>query len=206
MVQLDVGGDHLRRDPGSFRTVGAGADHVGERLVPRDEKFARTQRPRQPARDVQPVQLEDRPRIGRPPEDRRRVVVIRKDALAIGRQQPAQRERSPPTATSPSASARMGSGKSGLAIESPGEGSQFPSRPTPGASRNAAGSCYPMTAAPQRRTRRGRLGKRSCYTPTAAPEACSVNCFDAGAAPLIVEPRMYVGTADQLLVRQGVNE
>jgi hypothetical protein len=86
-VQFLIGGDHLGGDPGSFRPVGAAANDAGKVAVDRDNKSALAKRAGQPARDVEAVQLEDRPRIGRPPADRIAFVIPGKDAAEIGRQQ-----------------------------------------------------------------------------------------------------------------------
>src|ERR1700693_2312299 len=87
-VEDGVGVDHLRRDPYPLaRSVGAGADDLSERLIDRHGETTLAQRPGEAARDMKAVQLEDRARVRRPPEDWRRFVEEGENAAAIGFEQ-----------------------------------------------------------------------------------------------------------------------
>ena len=95
-VQLGVGRDHRRREPGAFLSVAGGGtavDHAREIAIAGDRELAAANRPREPPRDAHALELEYRPRIERPP-GHRLIVPNRpgKDAVAIGVEQPLRRE------------------------------------------------------------------------------------------------------------------
>src|SRR5262245_36203273 len=89
LVQALVGGDHVRRDPGPVvPAFGTATNDAGEIAVDRDLESAGADATAQPAGDVKAVELEDRPRVGRPPTDGAVLVVPRENARTVGVQQP----------------------------------------------------------------------------------------------------------------------
>ena len=97
LVQPDVGVDHLGRQPGLVEPAGghrAAANHAGKIRVPRYLELPAATGPPQPPRHVKPVELDHRPRIGRPPGQRGLEVGDRpgKNPVPIGVQQPLRRQ------------------------------------------------------------------------------------------------------------------
>src|SRR5262245_45551394 len=84
-VQVLVGRDHFAGDPGPLRPVPAGPDDLAECPIESDRELAGSDRPAEPARDVQPAaDVEYSPRVGGPPEDRVAVAEPGEHPLGVG--------------------------------------------------------------------------------------------------------------------------
>src|SRR5262245_28158909 len=84
-VQVLVGRDHFAGDPGPLRPVPAGPDDLAECPIESDRELAGSDRPAEPAGDVQPAaDVEHGPRVGGPPEDRVAVAEPGEHPLGVG--------------------------------------------------------------------------------------------------------------------------